>query len=239
MFLPSRPIILPFISSFGNATTETVVSAVWSAAQRWIAVLIISLAKTSLWSLIISSYSRMRLLFSTSSSDSSDCINCFFASSWDKPESLSSISNWLFLMLSILVFSSSISLSFSLKFSFFFSKVSDLLSRYSSLWLSLFSCLWTSFRLSRISLSASERSLWISSFASISWAFLVDSASDNALFNILVASCCAEFLSFSAFLSLIIPPITMPKAAKTIATITLTIITVATFTMISIAPPSV
>ena len=34
IFLPSRPIILPFISSLGNATTETVVSAEWSAAQR-------------------------------------------------------------------------------------------------------------------------------------------------------------------------------------------------------------
>ena len=33
MLRPSRPIILPFISSFGSATTDTVVSEVWSAAH--------------------------------------------------------------------------------------------------------------------------------------------------------------------------------------------------------------
>ena len=37
MFRPSRPMIRPFISSFGNVTTDTVVSDTWSAAQRWIA----------------------------------------------------------------------------------------------------------------------------------------------------------------------------------------------------------
>ena len=31
---PSRPIIRPFISSFGNVTTDTVDSATWSAAHR-------------------------------------------------------------------------------------------------------------------------------------------------------------------------------------------------------------
>ena len=31
MFLPSLPIILPFISSFGRETTDTVVSEVWRA----------------------------------------------------------------------------------------------------------------------------------------------------------------------------------------------------------------
>ena len=33
IFLPSLPIILPFISSFGSGTIDTVVSAVWSAAH--------------------------------------------------------------------------------------------------------------------------------------------------------------------------------------------------------------
>ena len=37
IFLPSLPIILPFISSLGNETTDTVVSEVWSAAHFWIA----------------------------------------------------------------------------------------------------------------------------------------------------------------------------------------------------------
>ncbi len=34
---PSRPIMRPFISSFGKLTTETVVSETISAALRWIA----------------------------------------------------------------------------------------------------------------------------------------------------------------------------------------------------------
>ena len=34
IFRPSRPIILPFMSSLGSATTDTVVSATWSAAHR-------------------------------------------------------------------------------------------------------------------------------------------------------------------------------------------------------------
>ena len=54
---PSRPIIRPFISSFGNATTETVVSATWSAAQRWIAPEIISFAFFSASSLACCSIS--------------------------------------------------------------------------------------------------------------------------------------------------------------------------------------
>src|SRR4051812_40061107 len=37
MFRPSRPMMRPFISSDGRETTETVVSAVWSAAMRWMA----------------------------------------------------------------------------------------------------------------------------------------------------------------------------------------------------------
>ena len=37
MFRPSRPMIRPFRSSLGSCTTETVVSAVWLEAVRWIA----------------------------------------------------------------------------------------------------------------------------------------------------------------------------------------------------------
>ena len=44
---PSRPIMRPFISSFGKATVETVVSATWSAAQRCIAIPTISRALVS------------------------------------------------------------------------------------------------------------------------------------------------------------------------------------------------
>ena len=44
MLRPSRPMIRPFISSFGRWTTVTVCSAVWSAATRWIAVTMMSRA---------------------------------------------------------------------------------------------------------------------------------------------------------------------------------------------------
>ena len=44
MLRPSRPMIRPFISSDGRWTTETVCSAVWSAATRWIAVTTMSRA---------------------------------------------------------------------------------------------------------------------------------------------------------------------------------------------------
>ena len=37
IFLPSLPIILPFTSSDGSGTIDTVVSAEWSAAHFWIA----------------------------------------------------------------------------------------------------------------------------------------------------------------------------------------------------------
>ena len=37
MLRPSRPMIRPFISSFGRGITDTVTSAVWSAAHRWMA----------------------------------------------------------------------------------------------------------------------------------------------------------------------------------------------------------
>ena len=57
MLRPSRPIMRPFISSLGNATTDTVVSATWSAAQRWIAEEIISFAFFSASSLACCSIS--------------------------------------------------------------------------------------------------------------------------------------------------------------------------------------
>ena len=44
MLRPSRPMMRPFISSDGRWTTETVCSAVWSAATRWMAVTTMSRA---------------------------------------------------------------------------------------------------------------------------------------------------------------------------------------------------
>jgi len=57
IFLPSRPIILPFISSLGNVTTLVVTSLVWSAAHFWIASVIIFLAFLSASSFALSSMS--------------------------------------------------------------------------------------------------------------------------------------------------------------------------------------
>ena len=47
MFRPSRPIIRPFMSSLGNVTTDTVVSATMSAAERWMALTTKFLARFS------------------------------------------------------------------------------------------------------------------------------------------------------------------------------------------------
>ena len=44
MLRPSRPMMRPFMSSEGMPTTDTVLSTVNSAANRWIARVMISLA---------------------------------------------------------------------------------------------------------------------------------------------------------------------------------------------------
>ena len=58
MLRPSRPMMRPFISSLGRGTTETVASATWSAAQRWMARERISRARVSASSLNWASISR-------------------------------------------------------------------------------------------------------------------------------------------------------------------------------------
>ena len=57
MLRPSRPMMRPFISSLGRATTETVISLAWSAAQRWMAVAMMSRARSSASSLYCASIS--------------------------------------------------------------------------------------------------------------------------------------------------------------------------------------
>ena len=61
MFRPSRPMMRPFISSFGSATAETVVSAVCSAAMRWMASATIFFASRSALRRALSRISRRRL----------------------------------------------------------------------------------------------------------------------------------------------------------------------------------
>ena len=47
MLRPSRPMIRPFMSSLGSGTTETVVSATWLEAVRWMQMERMSLARRS------------------------------------------------------------------------------------------------------------------------------------------------------------------------------------------------
>ena len=58
MFRPSRPMIRPFMSSLGRSTTETVDSTTCSAADRWMAPLMISAAS---WRLLARVSSSIRL----------------------------------------------------------------------------------------------------------------------------------------------------------------------------------
>ena len=88
MFLPSLPIILPFISSLGSETTDTVVSDVWSAAHFCIAKPIISLAFLFASSFAFASDSLINVAFSSQSFLSNCSNNIFLASSLDNPEIL-------------------------------------------------------------------------------------------------------------------------------------------------------
>ena len=183
IFRPSLPIILPFISSFGNGTTCTVDSETWSAAQRWIAVVIISLAFLSASSFALDSISFIISAASWDTSLLTSANNISLASSEDRLATFSN-SSLLFLHNSCTFKSiSSISRSLLLIVSSFFSKRSLFLSRVSSLWITLLSSLWTSFLLSRDSLSKSLLSLWTSSFASKIDSFLVASASRVAFLS--------------------------------------------------------
>ena len=81
MLRPSRPMIRPFISSFGRWTTVTVCSAVWSAATRWIAVTTTSRAFSSASSRARRSIERASLTASCSASSRTASSRRLFASS--------------------------------------------------------------------------------------------------------------------------------------------------------------
>ena len=63
MLRPSRPMMRPFISSEGRATTDTVASLEWSAAQRAMAWLISSRAMVSASSFVCVSYAAICIAF--------------------------------------------------------------------------------------------------------------------------------------------------------------------------------
>ena len=130
---PSRPMMRPFISSLGSCTTETVVSATWSAAHLWIAVTTYSFAFLSASSFALASNSLISFAVSCFTSSSTDFRRYSFACSLVSPEIFSSSSCSLannsstseerFLKVS----------SFAARLDSFLSIASDFLSRFSSL----------------------------------------------------------------------------------------------------------
>ena len=83
MLRPSRPMIRPFISSDGRWTTETVCSAVWSAATRWMAVTTMSRALSWASSRALRSIARAILTASCSASSRTASMRMPLASSAD------------------------------------------------------------------------------------------------------------------------------------------------------------
>ena len=132
IFLPSRPIILPFISSPGISTTEIAISLTWSAAKRWIARERMSRALVSASSLNLSSYSAILSAVSCCISESRRRTSSALASSLVRPAIFSSIASCpckvLFTSSRVL----SASASFSARVASFFSSFSSLASRVSS-----------------------------------------------------------------------------------------------------------
>ena len=90
MLRPSRPMIRPFISSDGRWTTETVCSAVWSAATRCMAVTTMSRALSWASSRALRSIARASLTASCSASSRTASSRIALASSADMPDTRSS-----------------------------------------------------------------------------------------------------------------------------------------------------
>ena len=164
MLRPSRPMIRPFISSDGRWITETVCSAVWSAAIRCMAVTITSRAFS--WASSRAARSMARAMRTASCSASSRTSSSRSALAWSELIWLTSSSaptcSWCARARSSRVFSSSRSRSMSLR-----SRCSSMSARWSSCssrWRSRRSRLPRSARLPRASSSASR---WRRSFSSL------------------------------------------------------------------------
>ena len=193
MLRPSRPIMRPFISSLGNATTDTVVSATWSAAQRWIAEEIISFAFFSASSLACCSISLTIIAVSWRISCSTFVNKIFFASSNVMPEIRSNSAICFSYKASTFSRLWAKSASLRCKASSLCSILSNFLSKDSSFWRIRRSIRCNSERRSLFSRSTSERSLWISSFASNKASFFLDSAVRSPFAMMRAASCSAWF----------------------------------------------
>ncbi len=90
MLRPSRPIILPLISSEGMATVEVMVSGATELPKRWMAATRMSLAFCSSFSLPCCSNFWMRIAMSSSPSLATLEINSSLAASEESPATLSS-----------------------------------------------------------------------------------------------------------------------------------------------------
>ena len=201
IFLPSRPMILPFISSLGSWTTEIVVSETWSAAQRWIALTTISFAFLSASSLASASMVLIMTADSCFTSSSTIFKRYSLACSEVKPEIFSSSCTLCSLSLvtsSFFLFKAS---SLAFKLCSFLSIASDRFSTFSSFcWIRL-SVRWTSFLLSRTSFSSSLRVLSASSFTSRSFSRFVSSAvlSASSIIFLALSSALPIFSSVTFF----------------------------------------
>ncbi len=185
MLRPSRPIIRPFISSFGRATTETVLSTAWSAATRWIASVITSLARVSASSLASASISLIIVAISTWTSLLTSFSSFSLACSEVSPEIRSNSASCSCSRLVIFSRSTSSSPFFFCKWASLRSIPSSFLSRASSFCSRRCSSWFSSLRRAFASSSALLRSLKISSLASSKASFFWDSASLAASSSIL------------------------------------------------------
>ena len=196
-FLPSRPMIRPFISSLGREITEIVCSLVTSAAYFCIQATNISLALVSTSSLASVSLSLIKAAISLLIFSSTIFMMDSLACSLLNPLILSNSSNCSRLISSVLFFISWIS---SCLFKRFFSlssrpfslfcMISSRLSRFFSRCKRRSSDSFTSFFFSFISLSTSILSLLSSSFVSnklslfiLSASFFAFSIIDSAFFS--------------------------------------------------------
>ena len=195
---PSRPMMRPLRSSEGMCTEVTVTSAVWSAAQRWMAVERISRAFLSDSSFTCCSYSLIFMAFSCLSSSSASAMRVVRASSAVRPEMRSSSAFCCSCISLTAAWLLSRRVSLRDKDSSRFSMESSLRSRFSSFWTTRRSWRWSSERRSFVSRSSSWRRRWMSSFASSRASFFFVSPRWAASSTIRFASASAEPICDSA-----------------------------------------
>ena len=215
MLRPSLPIIRPFISSLGSCTTDIVVSATWSAAQRCIALTTNSFAFLSASSFALLSNVLTITAVSCLTSSSTVFNRYSFACSEVNPEILSSSCCLFFSSSSTFCFNLPSSSSFLVILKSRFSTASIFLSRVSSLERTRFSYFCISARLSFVSFSSSFLVLKDSSLTSKSASFFFVSAVFKASSIISLALSLALPIFSSLLLAMALPDINHVIGATT------------------------